>query len=280
MFTVVASYRQNVHAYPSGGGDYEVATTNLGPKAGLTVASALLVDYVLTVAVSIASGIENLGSAIPFVVEHKVLCAVAVIVLLTLMNLRGVKESGKLFADPDVRLRRRRLHHDRLGAFRGLVSGDTMKRRPPTTRSRPSTRAWPASPSSSCSRPSPPAVRRSTIGFGFTMVTTRSITFGRRFIGPGWLRCTGRSRTFSNGKACGSSRFHTRSGFLIGTSRKAPPAGIRSCRNRERRNRPLPTHGAFHDSKGASNPTRPAAAEPTWQLSAGDYCFGPDGDGF
>ncbi len=62
MFTVVASYRQNVHAYPSGGGgDYEVATTNLGPKAGLTVASALLVDYVLTVAVSIASGVENLA---------------------------------------------------------------------------------------------------------------------------------------------------------------------------------------------------------------------------
>ena len=73
MFTVVASYRQNVHAYPSGGGDYEVANTNLGPKAGLTVASALLVDYVLTVAVSIASGVENLGSAVPFVVEHKVL---------------------------------------------------------------------------------------------------------------------------------------------------------------------------------------------------------------
>ncbi|CAM5247530.1 hypothetical protein SVIOM342S_04072 [Streptomyces violaceorubidus] len=72
-----------MHAYPSGGGDYEVATTNLGPKAGLTVASALLVDYVLTVAVSISSGIENLGSAIPFVVEHKVLCAVAVILLLT-----------------------------------------------------------------------------------------------------------------------------------------------------------------------------------------------------
>ena len=76
MFTVVASYRQNVHAYPSGGGDYEVANTNLGPKAGLTVASALLVDYVLTVAVSISSGVENLGSAVPFVVEHKVLCAI------------------------------------------------------------------------------------------------------------------------------------------------------------------------------------------------------------
>ncbi|RCG13325.1 APC family permease [Streptomyces reniochalinae] len=100
MFTVVASYRQNVRAYPSGGGDYEVATTNLGRRAGLTVASALLVDYVLTVAVSISSGVENLGSAIPFVVEHKTFCAVAVIVLLTLMNLRGVRESGKLFAVP------------------------------------------------------------------------------------------------------------------------------------------------------------------------------------
>ncbi|AEW97015.1 APC family permease [Streptantibioticus cattleyicolor] len=100
MFTVVASYRQNVHAYPSGGGDYEVATTNLGPKAGLTVASALLVDYVMTVAVSISSGIENLGSAVPFVIEHKVLCALVVIGLLTLMNLRGVRESGTIFAIP------------------------------------------------------------------------------------------------------------------------------------------------------------------------------------
>src|SRR3977135_1945621 len=55
MLVVVASYRQNVHAYPSGGGDYEVATVNIGPTAGLTVASALLVDYTLTVAVSISS---------------------------------------------------------------------------------------------------------------------------------------------------------------------------------------------------------------------------------
>lgn len=100
MFTVVASYRQNVRAYPSGGGDYEVATTNLGRRAGLTVASALLVDYVLTVAVSISAGVENLGAAVPFVVEHKTTVAVAMIVLLTLMNLRGVRESGKLFAIP------------------------------------------------------------------------------------------------------------------------------------------------------------------------------------
>ena len=131
MFTVVASYRQNVHAYPSGGGDYEVATTNLGPKAGLTVASALLVDYVLTVAVSISSGIENLGSAIPFVVEHKVLCAVAVIVLLTLMNLRGVKESGKLFAIPTYVFVARRLHHDRLGRLPAGSSSATPCTRPP-----------------------------------------------------------------------------------------------------------------------------------------------------
>ena len=59
MLVVVASYRQNVHAYPSGGGDYEVATVNLGPQAGLTVASALLVDYVLTLALSISSGVHN-----------------------------------------------------------------------------------------------------------------------------------------------------------------------------------------------------------------------------
>lgn len=127
MFTVVASYRQNVHAYPSGGGDYEVATTNLGPKAGLTVASALLVDYVLTVAVSIASGVENLGSAIPFVVQHKTLCAIVIIVLLTLMNLRGVKESGKLFAIPTYVFVAGVFIMIVWGVIRGVVLGDTMK---------------------------------------------------------------------------------------------------------------------------------------------------------
>ncbi|MFC0599001.1 APC family permease [Streptomyces palmae] len=127
MFTVVASYRQNVHAYPSGGGDYEVATTNLGPKAGLTVASALLVDYVLTVAVSISSGVENLGSAVPFIVEHKTACAVTIIVLLTLMNLRGVKESGKLFAIPTYVFVAGVFLMIAWGAYRGLVLGDDMR---------------------------------------------------------------------------------------------------------------------------------------------------------
>ena len=100
MLVVVASYRQNVHAYPSGGGDYEVVTTNLGPNAGLTVASALLVDYVLTVAVSMASAMSNIGSAVPFIAQHKVAFAVTAIVLLTAVNLRGIRESGTAFAIP------------------------------------------------------------------------------------------------------------------------------------------------------------------------------------
>jgi amino acid transporter len=100
MLVVVASYRQNVHAYPSGGGDYEVVTTNLGPNAGLTVASALMVDYVLTVAVSTASAMSNIGSAIPFVEDHKVLFCVFSIVLVMALNLRGIRESGAAFAVP------------------------------------------------------------------------------------------------------------------------------------------------------------------------------------
>lgn len=100
MVVVVASYRQNVHAYPSGGGDYEVANANLGPRAGLTVASALLVDYVLTVAVSISSGVQNASTAMSFVRGHEAEVAVLLIVLLAAMNLRGVRESGMAFAVP------------------------------------------------------------------------------------------------------------------------------------------------------------------------------------
>ncbi len=100
MLTVVASYRQNVHAYPSGGGGYEVATVNLGRNAGLTVASALLVDYVLTVAVSVSSGVQYAVSAIPALRGHEVAFAVLVVVVLTLANLRGVRESGTAFAVP------------------------------------------------------------------------------------------------------------------------------------------------------------------------------------
>ena len=75
MLTVVTSYRQTVHAYPSGGGDYEVATVNLGRRAGMTVASALLVDYILTVAVSISSASSYASAAIPTLKDHEVLVA-------------------------------------------------------------------------------------------------------------------------------------------------------------------------------------------------------------
>jgi amino acid transporter len=100
LLTVVASYRQNVHAYPSGGGDYEVATTNLGLSAGLAVGSALMVDYVLTVAVSISSGAQYASSVIPALRGHEVAFAVLLVVLLTVINLRGTKESGRFFAIP------------------------------------------------------------------------------------------------------------------------------------------------------------------------------------
>jgi amino acid transporter len=100
MLVVVASYRQNVHAYPSGGGDYEVATVNLGPTPGLTVASALLVDYVLTVAVSISSAAQYAASTIDAFQGHEVTIAVVAVVLLMSANLRGVRESGTAFAVP------------------------------------------------------------------------------------------------------------------------------------------------------------------------------------
>jgi amino acid transporter len=100
MLTVVASYRQTVHAYPSGGGDYEVATVNLGRRAGMTVASALLVDYVLTVAVSISSGAQYAAAAIPALQHHEVIAAVVMVAVLAALNLRGVRESGTLFAVP------------------------------------------------------------------------------------------------------------------------------------------------------------------------------------
>jgi amino acid transporter len=100
MLTVVASYRQNVHAYPSGGGDYEVAKVNLGNNAGVTVAAALLVDYVLTVAVSVSSGVQNAASAIPLLSGHEALVASLLVVVLAAINLRGVRESGAFFAIP------------------------------------------------------------------------------------------------------------------------------------------------------------------------------------
>ena len=100
LVVVVASYRQLIKAYPSGGGDYEVAHKNLGEKAGLVVASALLVDYIMTVAVSVASGVDNIISAIPELNGARVEIAVFFVILIAAVNLRGVRESSKAFAIP------------------------------------------------------------------------------------------------------------------------------------------------------------------------------------
>jgi amino acid transporter len=100
MFVVILSYRQNVHAYPSGGGDYEVVSSNLGSNAGLVVGSALFVDYILTVAVSVSSGTSYLVSMIPSLHGKEVGIAVFIVILISIINLRGIKESGSFFAIP------------------------------------------------------------------------------------------------------------------------------------------------------------------------------------
>lgn len=100
LIVVVLSYRQLIKAYPSGGGDYEVARTNLGERSGVVVASALLVDYILTVAVSIASGVDNIISALPGLDPWRVELAVGFVVVLIVVNLRGVREASTAFAIP------------------------------------------------------------------------------------------------------------------------------------------------------------------------------------
>ena len=97
---VVASYYQVIRAYPGGGGSYIVAHENLGPAPGLVAAAALLTDYVLTVAVSISAGVAALTSVFPALYEQRVGIALAVLAAVTLINLRGVRESGRVFAFP------------------------------------------------------------------------------------------------------------------------------------------------------------------------------------
>ncbi|MGV8909755.1 MAG: APC family permease, partial [Propionicimonas sp.] len=97
---VTISYRQTCYAYPDGGGAYAVSKDNLGRMPALIAAAALMVDYVMTVAVSIAASVENLVSAFPELHQYTVGLCILFIVLLTMMNLRGVRESGTLFAIP------------------------------------------------------------------------------------------------------------------------------------------------------------------------------------
>ena len=97
---VVSSYRQTIHAYPQGGGAYIVSKDNLGTCAGLVAGAALLIDYVLTVAVSVAAGVAALTSAVPALFRHRVWLCVAAVVVVAVANLRGIRESGNLVAAP------------------------------------------------------------------------------------------------------------------------------------------------------------------------------------
>ncbi|MET1050091.1 MAG: amino acid permease, partial [Acidimicrobiales bacterium] len=100
LAVVVTSYHQTIHAYPGGGGSYVVSRENLGVNPSLVAGASLLVDYTLTVAVSISAGVAAITSAVPSLRGDEVLICSALIVILTLGNLRGVKESGRLFAFP------------------------------------------------------------------------------------------------------------------------------------------------------------------------------------
>ena len=124
LAVVAISYRQIVHAYPSGGGDYAVARRNLPKLGALTVAGALLVDYVMTVAVSTASAAEQVISAVPEVHDYKLAIGVAAIVLITIGNLRGLRESGNIFAIPTYLFVVSAILMIAIGVFRVVVNGE------------------------------------------------------------------------------------------------------------------------------------------------------------
>ncbi len=100
LLIVYFSYRQTIAAYPSGGGSYTVARFNLGAPAGLLAAAALLADYILTAAVGISAGVGALVSAVPSLLPHMVSLCVGILIVITILNLRGVREAGTAFALP------------------------------------------------------------------------------------------------------------------------------------------------------------------------------------
>lgn len=100
LFAITLSYQQIIHAYPSGGGAYVVASTNWGQSAGLVAGGSLLVDYMLTVAVSTTSGTEAITSAIPALYPYSVLVSVLIVIGIMLLNLRGMRESASFLTLP------------------------------------------------------------------------------------------------------------------------------------------------------------------------------------
>jgi amino acid transporter len=125
LAVVSTSYRQICFAYPSGGGAYAVARANLGRLASLVAASALIVDYVMTVSVSTSSAVEQITSAVPELFDERVLIGVIAILLITLGNLRGLRESGNLFAIPTYLFVGSALLMIAIGVFRIVVLGET-----------------------------------------------------------------------------------------------------------------------------------------------------------
>ena len=127
---VAFSYRQVCYAYPNGGGSYSVSKANIGRLASLIAASALLIDYVLTVAVSTSSAVEQIASAVPALTDVRVEIGVFAILLITIGNLRGLREAGNIFAIPTYLFLGSAFLMIGIGTFRILFMGDTGP--PPT----------------------------------------------------------------------------------------------------------------------------------------------------
>src|SRR5271163_452102 len=123
LIIVFFSYRQTIAAYPNGGGSYTVAKENLGKGAGLTAGAALMIDYLLNVAVGISAGIGALVSAVPSLQPHTLALCLAVLVILTVVNLRGIKEAGTAFVAPTYLFVGTLLAVIVIGLYKVIVSG-------------------------------------------------------------------------------------------------------------------------------------------------------------
>ena len=123
LVIVYFSYRQTIEAYPQGGGSYTVATENLGNRAGLLAAAALMIDYILTAAVGISAGVGALVSAAPKLQPHTLALCLAILVLLTVVNLRGVRDTGVAFMVPTCAFLLTLLLVIVLGGFQALMHG-------------------------------------------------------------------------------------------------------------------------------------------------------------
>src|SRR6202167_3500589 len=123
LVIVYFSYRQTIAAYPSGGGSYTVARFNLGARTGLLAAAALLADYILTAAVGISAGVGALISAVPSLLPHTISLCLGILIVITILNLRGVRDAGAAFAIPTYLFVGTLLITIAGGLFRVLLSG-------------------------------------------------------------------------------------------------------------------------------------------------------------